>query len=353
MRKLTRARATWTIGLLAVLTLLTGLQHAWAKIRAGQSAAAVTAAATKLVQSASAEQQAKLIMPFDTPQRLDWHFIPKDNRKGLEMNAMSDQQRAATRQLLQGLLSQIGYHKAEQIIHFENLLKEIEKGSGPLRDPQRYFLTFFGQPGGEGRWGISFEGHHLSLNFVLEGGQVVSSSPQALASNPAIVQADNTTGIAKGTRILELEETLAFQLVKSLTAEQKKVAVVADKAPREVTAVATPQPPQTPAEGITAADLTAEQQKLLFKLIDVYIDNVPEDVAAERREAVEQAGRDGVRFAWSGPLEPGIGHYYRIQGPTFWIEFVNTQPDVMGNPANHIHCIWRDMRGDFGLPAKS
>lgn len=198
MRNLKSTRATWTIGLLATLALLSGLQHAWAKIRAGQSAAAVTEAATMLVKSASAEQQAKLVMPYDTPQRLDWHFIPKDNRKGLEMNAMNDQQRAVTRQLLQGLLSQIGYRKAEQIIHFENLLKEVEKGSGPLRDPQRYFLTFFGQPGGDAHWGISFEGHHLSLNFVLEGGRVVSSSPQALASNPAIVKADNTTGIAKG-----------------------------------------------------------------------------------------------------------------------------------------------------------
>ena len=43
-------------------------------------------------------------------------------------------------------------------------------------------------------------------------------------------------------------------------------------------------------------------------------------------------------------------HYYRIQGPTFLIEFVNTQPDPAGNPANHIHCVWRDMQGDLGIP---
>ncbi|MEO1972064.1 MAG: DUF3500 domain-containing protein, partial [Pirellulaceae bacterium] len=48
--------------------------------------------------------------------------------------------------------------------------------------------------------------------------------------------------------------------------------------------------------------------------------------------------------------KPGIGHYYRIQGPTFLIEFVNTQPDAAGNPANHIHCVWRDMKGDFAIP---
>jgi hypothetical protein len=292
-------------------------------------------------------------MPYDTPQRLDWHFIPKDDRKGLEMNAMDAQQRTLTHQLLQGLLSQIGYHKAEQIMHLENLLKEVEQGRGPLRDPLRYYLTFFGEPGGENRWGVSFEGHHLSLNFVLEGGAVVSSTPQAFASNPAIVRGDNKTGIAQGTRILELEETLAFELVQGLSAEQRKAAVVAAKAPREVTAVATPQPPQSQPEGLAAADLNSDQRDLLQRLVNVYIDAVPEDVAAQRRAAIDQAGWDSVHFAWAGALEPGIGHYYRIQGPTFWIEFVNTQPDVMGNPANHIHSIWRDVRGDFALPAKS
>jgi hypothetical protein len=32
-----------------------------------------------------------------------------------------------------------------------------------------------------------------------------------------------------------------------------------------------------------------------------------------------------------------------IQGPTFLIEFDNTQ-----NNGNHIHSVWRDFNGDFG-----
>ena len=51
-----------------------------------------------------------------------------------------------------------------------------------------------------------------------------------------------------------------------------------------------------------------------------------------------------------GPKRPGVGHYYVIQGQSFVIEFVNIQPDAAGNPANHIHCVWRDMDGDFDLP---
>jgi hypothetical protein len=36
-----------------------------------------------------------------------------------------------------------------------------------------------------------------------------------------------------------------------------------------------------------------------------------------------------------------------VQGPTFLIEFNNTQ-----NGANHIHSVWRNMLGDFGIPLK-
>ena len=54
-----------------------------------------------------------------------------------------------------------------------------------MRDPERYFFTMFGQPSESGRWGLSVEGHHLSLNFVVEKGHVISSTPTAFASNPA------------------------------------------------------------------------------------------------------------------------------------------------------------------------
>ena len=82
------------------------------------------------------------------------------------------------------------------------------------------------------------------------------------------------------------------------------------------------------------------------------VSTVNGDVAAARVDAIEEAGFDHVHFAWAGASKPGTGHYYRIQGPTFLVEFVNTQPDAAGNPASHIHLIWRDTAGDFGVPIK-
>jgi hypothetical protein len=95
--------------------------------------------------------------------------------------------------------------------------------------------------------------------------------------------------------------------------------------------------------------LNKEQQELLQQLIDEYARNLPVDVCEARLSEIKAAGFPKVYFAWAGADKPGIGHYYRIQGPTFLIEFVNTQPDAAGNPASHIHCVWRDVRGDFAI----
>jgi hypothetical protein len=102
--------------------------------------------------------------------------------------------------------------------------------------------------------------------------------------------------------------------------------------------------------GIETGSLSTSQQNVLRELVEEYIAAMPSVVADERRADLEAAGFENIKFAWAGAIEPGIGHYYRIQGPTFLIEFVNTQPDAAGNPANHIHCVWRDMRGDFAIP---
>jgi hypothetical protein len=159
-------------------------------------------------------------------------------------------------------------------------------------------------------------------------------------------------GIKVGTRVLADEELVAFSLINALNNEQKSQAMIAEKAPAEIRAAGEPQPPTDAPAGIAAGELNETQTKLLKKLIGAYANAMSAPVARERMDKIEAAGADKVHFAWAGATEPGIGHYYRVQGPTFLIEFVNTQPDAAGNPANHIHCVWRDMDGDFALPIK-
>ncbi|GIW90864.1 MAG: hypothetical protein KatS3mg109_1296 [Pirellulaceae bacterium] len=307
-------------------------------------------AAVRFVDSLDENQRNVALLPFDSPQRVDWHFIPKNQRKGLQIRDMNSKQREAALALLRICLSQVGYQKATKIMELEKVLHELESSrqGGPLRDPERYYFTLFGRPG-QGRWGLSVEGHHLSLNFVIEHGRVISSTPSVFAANPAEMKAE-VAGVPRGLRLLADEEQLAFELLASLSEQQKARAIISREPLREVRAAGQPQPPRTPPEGIPASELTETQRERLRKLVSVYAGNLADPIAADRLEAIERAGWEKVHFAWAGATQPGSGHYYRVQGPTFLIEFVNTQPDAAGNPANHIHSVWRDMRGDFALP---
>lgn len=319
-------------------------------VKKAPSGEGMTKAAQAYLATLDDEQRAASRLSYDTPKRVDWHFIPKATRKGLKLRDMNDKQRKAAHDLLRASLSELGYEKSVKIMELEEVLAILEGDKErKRRDPLKYYFTLFGKPDAKGRWGLSVEGHHLSFNFVVEDGQVVASTPQFLAANPTVAMKDFTPLIKKGERVLAVEEKLAFDLVNSLNKKQTKAAILADKAPREIRAAGEAQPPITKPEGIAFAKLNDAQQEMLDKLIDEYIAAMPADVAAGRRREIEKAGTDKIHFAWAGATKPGIGHYYRVQGPTFLIEFVNTQPDAAGNPASHIHCVWRDPRGDFGI----
>jgi hypothetical protein len=346
-------RFALALGLTAVLGTVVAAGAWGAFVRVTGTGGEMITAANTWLETLSAEQKKQAVLAYDAPERVDWHFIPKATRKGLQVKEMSDAQKKAALSLLRSALSEAGYGKATKIMALEGVLKELEKTKkgGNIRDTERYYFTVFGTPSDSGTWGLSVEGHHTSMNFVVDQGRVVSSTPIMFGTNPAIMK-EEVVGIAKGTRVLAAEEELAFALLHSLSAEQRQVAVIADKALEEVRNAGKPQPVLEDAVGIAAEQLTEAQRKTLLQLIEAYAHNVPAEVAKERLTDIEKSGFGKVKFAWAGADKLGIGHYYRIQGETFVIEFVNTQPDAAGNPANHIHCFWRDMRGDFAIPIK-
>ncbi|WP_437228840.1 DUF3500 domain-containing protein [Planctomicrobium sp. SH661] len=310
----------------------------------------MTEAAQKILAALSPQQLKKASMDFDNPARLDWHNIPKPERKGLQIREMSPEQRVLCHNLLQAALSESGYEKAVRIMSLENNLFVGEgKGAMHLRDPERYFLTIFGKPAHDSTWGWSFEGHHLSLNFVVKNDQVIGDTPSFWGANPATVKIFVEKGPEVGVRTLADEEQLAFDLVNSLTAEQKKKAIIAEKAPAEYRNGGNPVPPvSNPPEGIAGSDLTEAQQKTLWSLLETYNSHLADDVAAVRLDEIKDSGLNDVHFAWLGATQPGIGHSYRVQGPAFVLELINVQSDPAGNPANHIHSVWRSLKREFG-----
>lgn len=315
----------------------------WAGAFYETAAGQMATAAGRVLSALDKDQLAGASFTFDSPERLNWHFIPRE-RKGLSIKTMTPAQRALTFGLLHTGLGASGYLKATTIMSLEQILLELEKGSGPTRDPELYFLTVFGKPSNRGRWGWRVEGHHLSLNFTIDEGKIVSATPIFFGSNPGEVR----QGPREGLRVLAEIEDRALRLVQALTDDQKKDAVVDATAPKEIRAANAPQPPTDGAVGIAFAELDDSQKGMLKALVEAYSDDLPPEVARAWHAEIVQAGTDGVKFAWFGAADRLQPHAYRVQGPTFLIEFNNTQ-----NNANHVHSVWRNMLGDFGVPLAS
>lgn len=181
----------------------------------------------------------------------------------------------------------------------------------------------------------------MSFNFFSQNNRLTSGTPGFIGSNPAVVQ----SGPQKGLQILKDESSLGFELLHSLTAEQKQKAIISAKAPGDIITGSNRKAMIQAQQGILYSDLNTKQQKEFLRLLGIYIHRYKSAFAATMMHEIEEAGLNNLRFAWAGAEEPGIGypHYYRIQGPTIIIEYDNTQ-----NNANHVHTVVRDLVHDFG-----
>ncbi|MGE0131140.1 MAG: DUF3500 domain-containing protein [Blastocatellales bacterium] len=304
-----------------------------------RSAATMADAANKFLTALSPEQKAKASFSFTDEQRFDWHFVPRD-RKGVPLKDLDENQRKLAMEFMKSGLGASGYQKATTIMSLEPVLRELE---GPNRrfprDPELYYFSVFGTPSAKAPWGWRVEGHHISLNFTVVKGEMVSTTPLFFGANPAEVR----QGERKGLRALAGEEDRGRDLIQALDEKQRAVAIFDQKAPSDIITMNKVKADPLKPEGIAAGQLNKQQKALLEKLLDEYLSRMPQDVSADRSKKLRDGGLDKIHFAWAGGVNKGDPHYYRIQGPTFLVEYDDTQ-----NNANHIHSVWRDFNGDFG-----
>jgi len=314
---------------------------------ADRSPANMANAATTFLSSLTPEQKKVAAFAFDNvAERERFGFVPTEMhpRVGLTIEKMTPPQRQAAHNLLKSGLSQKGYMTAPSIMELESILNAIENppGSSPSkleRNPLKYFVWIFGAPSAKGTWGWKVEGHHVSLNFTIVNGKMVASSPHFFGSNPAEVM----DGPKKGLRVLGYEEDPGRELVMSLTEAQRAKAVFNTTAPNDIVTHNESTVKALSPLGVAASELQPKQRETLMRIVDAYVSVMAPDIAADRMAALKKAGLDNITFSWAGEFERGKKHYYRVQGPTFLIEFDNTQ-----NDGNHVHSVWRDFNGDFG-----
>ena len=305
-----------------------------------EAARQMAAACGDLLESLDDEQRARATFRYLDGERLFWYYPPL-NRHGLPLLAMTEEQQRLAKRVLEAALSEQGYEEACAIIDHELILGEQERATGQVhwvRDPGRYYFTVFGDPHGDDPWGWRAEGHHLSLHFSVWGERVISTTPFFYGSNPAEV----LHGPKRGLRILARREDLALQLMDSLDRSQRSRAVIYDKAPWDILTYNSTRAVLPREEGLPGDRLDTGQQQMLTALVETYVGQVRSDVARHKLEHLRRDGVGHLRLAWAGSVARREGHYYRIHGGSFLVEFDNCQ-----NEANHVHSVWRDVENDF------
>jgi hypothetical protein len=331
-------------------------------------------AADALLSNLTRDQLAKALFPFDDEdERRDWDFIPKYRRNGLPLREMTDRQQVLAQQLLAAGLSLPGYTQAVSIMAFENVLRELNSGRAGLvaaefRHAGKYQFSFFGEPHAEQTWAWRMVGHHVAVNYTIVDGRYVAPTPLLFGAEPA------EFGVFKP---LKDDEDRGFLLLDSLDAAQRERAIIHDVAPpdfvtRVVRKLGDEELPgdhelgfdhyvisehdrqmlkwiRHEAKGLPGAAMTADQLAQFRAVIAGYVERLPSEVAALHLERLERAGLEQFAFAWAGQPVRGKPHYYRVQGPSFLVEFENAQVGGgLPGEGNHIHTVWRDPDNDFG-----
>lgn len=347
-------------------------------------------AASQLLSALDAEQRPRATWSFDDDERKRWFYTPTDHG-GLPLSEMSSTQQRSTWRLVATGLSEAGFNTAAVIVGQENILDRVEGFQVDFerergRDPELYWIAIFGEPSATGSWAWRFGGHHVSLNFVIVNGRVVSATPLFFGADPA-------SAPLLGPHLhrpLAAAEDLGRELVRSLDGSQAAAAVLSSAPPADLIGVNRTSLSEgdqslglpflwrgrfeaaldqrlaemqegleaslggTPAElaalsfsttpkGLAASAMNEGQRDVLSALLRAYVGRIDDDLAEEQLTRVTGGNLDQLHFLWAGGTEIGEPHYYRIQGGDLFIEYDQAQRN-----GNHVHTVWRDLRLDFG-----
>jgi hypothetical protein len=305
-------------------------------------ATGIATAATQFLQSLEGDALHRATYSFDDAERMRWHWTNTVAfpRNGLPFEDMTATQREYALDLLRASSSAAGYKTSLDIVQLQGVLLQ-EQGAGPQWSPDRYYVTVFGRPGGAEPWGWRFEGHHLSRHYTVVGDRL-AVYPFFLGAWPTRVSSAYGD-LPVGYRTMPREEDAARQLVRSLGSRQRRVAIFQQESLTNHVTQNEPRVTPLAPVGIRVSELAAPHRRLVSEIVSTYMAVLPKEQAQQSRARIDRAGFDRLRFGWAGSLEPHHPQYYRLQGPTFLLEFDNSR-----NEGTHIHSVWRDFSEDFG-----
>ncbi|KAK4232271.1 hypothetical protein QBC38DRAFT_405627 [Podospora fimiseda] len=303
---------------------------------------------------------------IDSPEWRTWsnpEFLLSD--KGLRLDEVSSEIRDGILNILKQSLSPEGYEKALGAMRINGFLGELVDAPRVCNEFSYNFVLFGGGlPCTEKPWGFSFYGHHLCLNLFFYKRQVVVS-PLFTGAEPNMID----KGKYKGTRILQREEKLGLELMRSLEDEKRGKA--------QIYKFLQPGPESdmnkkgrwnhddqrhlcgayrdnrvVPYEGVLVERFTEEQKKLVRGILNEYLLYLPEKAREIRLKEIEGWFHE-TWFCWIGGYGDDDAFYYRIQSPVVIVEFDHHSGVFLTNkePAKfHIHTLLRTPNGgDYGM----
>jgi hypothetical protein len=299
------------------------------------------AAANKFLDALDARQRGKALYEFGSAKKSTWSNLPVTMvpRNGVRLGDLTREQHPLAMDVLAAVLSKSGYQKVVDIMDGDQkLVRPGGRGGGPgaMFGADQYFLAIFGTPSDTKPWMVQFGGHHLGLNVTVIGKHFVLT-PTHTGAQPALFQRDG-----KPVRPLGLENDTAFKLVNALDDKQRAQAVVADRPQRDLLLGPGRDGRKVPPpEGIQGFALSRDQQAMLLDLIGAWVNIVQPDTARARMAEIQRQIGEAY-FAWKGPTARGSAVYFRVQGPTVWIEYAPQ------GSTDHIHTVIRNPKDDYG-----
>ncbi len=319
----------------------------------------MVAAATALLSRLTPAQRDAACFPLDAPQWRRWQNTELQlEADGIRLDQADVSVRDATMAVVRASLSPQGFDKTRNVMKLNRFLGDLVDGPGVMGE-WSFTFSLFATPSMTEPWGWQLFGHHLALNCLAIGEQMVIS-PTFLGAEPFYADA----GPFKGIRLFKEEEELGLALMRSLSPAQQAQATIfhamkGGDMPRERVHFADERHLGgafrdnriVPYEGIKVSQLSRDWQRRLLDLIEVFLIVLP---SGPRKARIEEIVRhlDETQFCWIGGHDETSTFYYRVQSPVVMIEFdhhcgvflTNQNPEKF-----HVHTIVRTPNGnDYG-----
>jgi uncharacterized protein DUF3500 len=190
--------------------------------KTGVSTQSIREAAEAFVESLSLEQRRKTLFPIETPEWRKWSNIhPTLMRHGTPLFEMDDRRRDGAFALLRESLSKEGFEEALDVMHLNETVMEM---TGKLDEygEDLYWLSIMGTPSATEPWGWQWDGHHLIINYLVLGEQVVTT-PTFLGAEPVHAK----SGKYAGLRVFKADEDRGLALIRALSQAQRAKTIIA------------------------------------------------------------------------------------------------------------------------------